>query len=462
MDLKLNSIIEKHNVSLTKEQYEYVSEVCFGDRHVANWSEAGTGKSLCVEIIKEFLGDSCIICATTGVANSILFNNKGGNGTCHSVFALPIGIHNKYHEEKSSKKMSAILGKSDLVRVIVIEEAGMLTPDQLALIIKRITKYNKPYGKKRKKRNIKLVLNGDLLQAQSIMSEEERKYTIEKYGNDFLPLCNIYKELNFKNFVFTQVMRTHDRVFKAALSVLRYGEEDRYDNCLKWLNKRYIQNPPKDIPIITTTNKKVNEINESCLSKNSNMLFTLYPEITGEYDIKNCPVDPILKLKEGCPVLILINDFEFGQYFNGSFGYVDQITIGEGIYVKLSPSGRTVFVPIFEFEEREYFTDYDDSGNDFMNSRVIGKCKHYCVKLCYAASVHRSQGKTLDTPYILDLGWGFPYDGDWGAQLAYIAWSRSTKVENIFLDNKMTKKHIKVNRKAVEWVKSQKDYSEYT
>lgn len=455
MDERLDLFLQQKGVNLTEEQYNYVYDVCFGKGHVSNWSVAGSGKSLCLEIIKEFLGDSCIVVAMTGIANSILFNNNGGNGTLHSVMSLPLGIHNNYHEKKVNDNTRNLFAKSDIVTTVIVEEAGMLNPDQLSLVSKRINRYNRPYGKKRKRRNIKLVLQGDLLQLGTILSDEEKEYISKTYGSYFLPESSVYKDLGFKTHIFTKVMRTKDKVFQASLDVLRYGESHRYERCLQWLNKRY-QPAPEGIPIITTTNKKVDEINQFELEKNPNPLFELQPRITGNYNLKNCPVDDIVYLKEKSPVLILINDTQEGKFFNGTFGYVSQIVVGEGIYVDVVSSGETVFVPLFEFEEREYFTDVNqETGEDFLNQKVVGTCLHYCVKLASCISVHRCQGKTLDTPYLLDLGWGFPQsqDNDWGMQIPYVAWSRATKVENVYLSHPMTHKHIKINEKAVKWVK---------
>ncbi len=148
MKEKLDEFLSTKGIKLTEEQYNYVHDVIFGKNPVANWSVAGSGKSVCLELIKEYLGDSCVVVATTGIANSILFDNAGANGTVHSCLSLPLSLHNDYHVKKVSPKTSALLGKSDLVRVILIEESGMLNPDQLALIIKRLERFNRAYGKK--------------------------------------------------------------------------------------------------------------------------------------------------------------------------------------------------------------------------------------------------------------------------------------------------------------------------
>lgn len=452
----LDIFLQKKGVELTEEQYNYVYDVCFGDSPVDNWSVAGSGKSLCLELIKEFLGDSCVVVAMTGAANSNLFNCKGGNGTFNSVMSIPLGIHNHYHEKKVSPKTRDIFSKSDIVRVVIVEEAGMMNPDQLSLFHKRILQYNKPYGKKRKRRNIKIVLQGDHLQLGSISSDEEKEYYIKTYGSDFLPESSIYKELGFNTHIFSKVMRTSDKTFQAALGVMRYGEEQRYDKCIRWLNQRF-QKAPDNCLVVTTTNKKVEEMNERELAKNPNQLFELTPIIRDDYDIKDCPVDAVVRVKVGSPVLILVNDNEENKYHNGSYGHVTQICVGEGVYVRLALNDEEVFVPMFKYEAREYYTDTNkETGEDFMNQRVIGECHHYSIKLASAISVHRCQGKTLDVPYLLDLGWGFNprQDIDWGMQLAYVGWSRATKFENVYLASPMNHKHIKVNERAVKWVKT--------
>lgn len=449
---KLDIYLEGKPFSLTEEQYNYCEDVIFGNNHVTNWSVAGSGKSLCLEVIKDVMQDECLVTAMTGIANSILFDNKGGQGTTASCLSLPLGLHNERHVKKVGAKTADLLGKSDRIKVIVVEEAGMLNPDQLDLISKRIKRYNRAYGTKRKSRKIKLVLQGDVLQLGSILSDEEKGYIKNNYGDEFLPLSKPYQALKFSNHIFSKVLRTSDKTFQEALNVLRYGMSNRYKRCLMWLNKRY-QPAPSGIPVVTTTNKKVDEVNQQELAKNPNPLFELHPVIIGDYNIKNCPVDEVVRLKVGSSVISLVND-EDGNFSNGSFGYVEQVVVGEGVYVHFTAKDATYFVPMFEFEEREYFTNTNEEGENFIDQKIVGKCNHYPLKLASAFSVFRTQGRTLDTPFLVDLGWGFPVaqDNDWGKQLAYVALSRSTSIENIYLAHKLLPKHLKVNQKAVDWV----------
>lgn len=455
MKVSLDDYLAGKPYELTEEQYNYCHDVIYGNKHVGNFSVAGSGKSLCLEIIKDVLGDTCVVCATTGIANSILFNNKGGQGTAHKVFSLATEIHNSYHEKKVGKETSMLFATSDLVRVVIIEEAGMLNPDQLSLILKRKQRYDKAYGGKRKKRNIKIVLQGDYLQLGSVYTkDEEVQYMRDTYGSEYLFESEPFKELDMNVHLFTKVLRTKDRILQAALDIVRYGEEYRYEGVLKWLNKRH-KPAPKNALLIATTNREVDKANNRAMMLNTNPEVKLYAETTGNFDLKNCAADEVITLKVGCPVISLMNDSEEGNYFNGSFGYVEDIYVGEGVVVRFEHSGEAYTIPYFEYEDREYYTDTDsETGEDFMASRTVGTCKQCPIKLAACFSVFRVQGKTIDSPVVIDLGWGFPesQDNPWGMAQAYTALSRVSNIENLYLKTRLNKKHLKVNKRAVKWV----------
>lgn len=455
MKISLDDYLAGKPYELTEEQYAYCHDVIYGDNHVGNFSVAGSGKSLCLEIIKDILGDSCVVCATTGIANSILFDNKGGQGTAHKVFSLATEIYNSYHEKKVGKETSMLFATSDLVRVVIIEEAGMLNPDQLSLILKRKQRYDKAYRSKRKKRDIKIVLQGDFLQLGSVYTEEEEiQYMRDTYGSEYLFESEPFKTLKMNIHLFTKVLRTNDKILQAALDVVRYSEKHRYDGVLKWLNKRNIP-APRNALMIATTNKEVDKANKRAMMLNANPEVKLYAETTGDFDLKSCAADEIISLKVGCPVISLINDREDGNYFNGSFGYVEAIYVGEGVVVKFEHSGETHMIPYFDYEDKEYYTDTDpETGEDYMASRVVGTCRQCPIKLAACFSVFRVQGKTIDSPVVIDLGRGFPesQDNTWGMAQAYTALSRVKKIENLYLKTRLTKKHLKANERAVKWV----------
>ena len=454
----------KEEFPLLEEQKAYIRDCIQGDNHVANWSNAGTGKSVCLEALKEYLGDELVICATTGIANSILFDNKGGDGTMHKVFSIPPAMHNA-NNSKIKSYTSGLFGSSDLVKYVIIEEAGMMNPDQLDLISKRIQSFNRPRKGKRKARKIKLILQGDFCQLLPVIDDKhEKPYLRHKYGSEYLFESKPYKDLNFSVHVFTQVMRTNDKVFKACLDVMRYGEEHRYPKAIKWINQFYRKNVPEGIPFITTTNRKVDLANDAAVRDNPNEPFEYKAKISGKFNMKDCPASEHLILKKDLPVITLVNSPE-GYYSNGSFGYVEEC-LEDGCYVRFVATGETHFVEMSEFEQRESFVSEQKNTSTgevepILDSKVVGRAQILAIKVASAFSVHRMQGRTLDVPALVDLGYyGFDMDEDveWGINMAYVACSRFVRPEDMYLkypikhDTLKGKTHIKSHKKAIKYL----------
>jgi len=448
----LDTYLQGKPYTLTSEQYNYCNDVIYGDKHVSNFSGSGCGKSLCLEIIKDVLGDRCVVCSTTGISNSILFNNKGGAGTASSVWSLPLGLHNTYHEKKVGKNTSNLFSSSDLVTTVIIDEAGMLNVDQLVLIFKRIKRFNRAYGKKRKARNIKLVLSGDFLQIPPIYTWEEARYMRDNYGSEHLFLSDVYKEAAFSVHIFTENKRAGYHVFQEALDVLRYGQEHRYDGVIKWFNKRFLP-APNDCVRVATTNARVNELNKEALNNNPNPLVVIDAVLEGPFDIKGCPADQKLEIKVNAPIISLMNS-QNGEFFNGSFGYIRSIIVGEGVIVEFLHSGKEELVPYFTYEQTEYFTNEDEYGNPFMDMKITAKCTQLAIKVCAAMTVNRCQGRSIDVPMELDLGTGFSTDpnNSYGQAIAYVGISRLTNINNLYLRRRLTKRHIKTNDVAINYV----------
>lgn len=446
---------------LTEEQKDYVRD-CVDKKkgHVINLSPAGFGKSVTLEALKAYLKDKLIICATTGIANSILFNNKGGDGTAHRVFSLSLGMFKDKDVSKVKSYCTGLFAPTDLVEYVVVEECGMLNPDQLELIRLRLERFNKPIKGKRKKRNIKLILLGDFLQLLPVLNQQDKNYLNSKYGSHLLFESEPFKKLDFIVHNFTKPLRTSEKTFQECLNVMRYGQEERYPNCIKWINKRHSWTLPEGLPLVTTTNKRVDEANSMAVRSNPEAPFSYKAKITGEFNMKDCPVDENLVLKKGLPVITLVNT---DDYSNGSFGYVEEC-LSDGVFVHFPSIDETHFVDMFEFEQRESFlsTEKGEDGVEkaILDSKVIGRAVCLPVKVAAAFSIHRMQGRTLDVPAVVDISYkGFDMtdeDNDWGVNSAYVALSRFTSIDLIHLKYPLQhtgiKSHIKPHTKAIEWL----------
>ncbi|MCP4984670.1 MAG: AAA family ATPase, partial [Colwellia sp.] len=212
---EVGKYLKETGIDFTDKQLLYIKDVLLGSTHVSNWSVAGSGKSLCLEVIKNYLGDRCVVCASTGIANSILFDNKGGDGTLCRVMSIPTSMHTEYHTKKINSSTRKLLSGSDLVTHIFVEEAGMCNPDQIELLMKHVKRFNRAYGKKRKKRNIKVILQGDFLQLPNIVDDKEKPLMKDLYGGHTLFDSNILKTYGFSVHIFTKVLRTNDKTFQA-------------------------------------------------------------------------------------------------------------------------------------------------------------------------------------------------------------------------------------------------------
>ncbi len=460
MERKISDLYNMFPFELTTGQKNFLSLATSGN-HTLCLGDAGSGKSLALQVLKEFWGDEAVFTAYTGIANMRLFDGSGGKGTVSSVMGLPVGIAQHKHWKELTKTCQEVMASSDKIKYLIVEECGGMNAEQLHLLQHRINRLNKA-TKKRRQRDIKIILCGDLLQLSTITSDEEKEFYTKKYGSHFFFKSNAFKEMEFKTVLLTEVKRQKDPVFMAALDVLRYGNEDRIPRLLTWLNKKYNPKPPVNVPRICATKKSVKDFNEAALRKNPNELFCYTPEIEGDFNyIDNCPVDYELEVKVGMLVMTIVNDpSEDNNFQNGSVGTLTHAN-AEGIYVKLNSTGEEIFIPPYEFIEYhdvEVSRTTRDDGTEHVEyeQEEKGKALHIPVTHAAAITVHKSQGENLKTDYVIDMGSTYPYENhkDYGCALSYVAWSRSTSIDNIHLKVKMKKEHIKVCEETITWLYS--------
>ena len=86
----------------------------------------------------------------------------------------------------------------------------------------------------------------------------------------------------------------------------------------------------------------------------------------------------------------------------------------------------------------------------YQNFTDIGSLEQFPVKLGWALTIHKSQGKTFKS-VLIDLE-----DGAFASGQLYVALSRCTSLEHLYLKKKINKSDIKIDKEALNFMKDMK------
>ena len=409
---------------------------------------AGTGKSTFLEYFKNHSSKNIIVLAPTGVA---ALNVKGQ--TIHSFFKFGTDITPSLAREKSyPKKLVTILENMD---ILVIDEISMVRSDLLDSVniaMQEILKVPAPFGGKQ------VLFIGDLFQLPPVTNREEFNVLREAgYTTHQFFGAKVVNDSRFrlKMINFKEIFRQKDQTFIKILNRVRIGKLSEDD--LKILNTRVKQiKDIKDYIYLTGTNRKVLKINNSRLNSIKTQLYTFKASFSSNFKLKQSPADIELNVKKGAQVMLLTN--KKGQWVNGSIGTIIKINKSESIpnYVDLSlipegefpeiiirlTNGNKVSVTPFTWEKYEYKFDKKTKR---IYSESIGKFIQYPIKLAWAITIHKSQGKTFNN-VIIDLSSGIFAPGQ-----LYVALSRSTSLDGIILTSPIKAKYAWTDKEILDF-----------
>ena len=412
---------------------------------------AGVGKSFVIKQYCENNTDKNImLCAPTGVAAI----NIGGQ-TIHRLFGLKVkqDIYSKIDVDNQRKYFKNYTHKSEewinplfYCDVLILDEISMCRGDVFEMVIATIEgiSENEEFGNKQ----IRLIVVGDFFQLPPILSTDQRialegsdkkisekeRYS-EEYGNNsgFAFLSEGWK-YKIKKHELTTVIRQQDKDFADALSKLRVGDIAGYD----WIKKNANPDVQDDAIWICGTNKDAETRNKAALDKIDSRLYKsimsyniVRPDLITqdklEEDAKKVAKDE-LHIKVGCKVIALINSYDGGKllFTNGMSGEVSDIDEKElKIKVKFS-NGKIANVSKHEWEVKHY----EVKKNKKVEATTIASFVQFPLALGYAVTVHKSQSKTYDKINIDSRC-------NWNVGQLYVAISRATSVNNVYLERNM-------------------------
>lgn len=407
------------------------------NRSVFITGKAGTGKSTLLEYFCGQTKKAVVVLAPTGVA---AVNVKGE--TIHSFFKFrpDITLQDAKRIAEKARRNKTRKNLFDKLETIIIDEVSMVRADLLDcadVFLKTVFKNKLPFGGKQ------MVFIGDLYQLPPVVIGRDREVFKTQYDSCYFFSAKVMADLKMEIIELEKVYRQSDKKFIDILNSIRNNTVE--DNHLKILNKRFqrninIKSFEKGQIYLTTTNRLAEEINKINLEKLPTKKYILEGEIEGKFDRKYLTTNLILEIKNGAQVMLLNNDSQ-NRWINGTIGEVLGFADDE-IKIKLQ-NGKTVFVSQYEWEIIETYFNKDSK---MLEKRILGSFIQYPLKLAWAITVHKSQGKTFDKA-IIDLSSGIFACGQ-----TYVALSRCRTLEGIILKKEITKSNVFTDWKVVRYL----------
>ncbi|MFZ2804521.1 MAG: AAA family ATPase [Patescibacteria group bacterium] len=393
---------------------------------------AGTGKSTLLKHFRETTELVVPVLAPTGVA---ALNVEGE--TIHRFFRFSPGITIKEARKKGSFVMEpAVYRKAD---VLVIDEISMVRADLVDCMdqfLRHVRKNDSPFG------GLRIVAIGDLYQLPPVVASAERDAFAQLYDSPYFFASHAVKELLAAGSVsfieLEKVYRQSDQTFISLLNAVR--DKSVTSDDLKQLNIRVQAAPPKDAIVLTSINAAAEALNQRRLTQLPGEPKLFQGAFYGDFPEREVPVEQELRLKEGARVMCVTND-QNGRFVNGSLGWVEGFD-EQSVLVKLD-SGATVSIPPYTWT---VYRSVYDRATKTLDQEKLGSFMQIPLKLAWAVTIHKSQGKTFDQVTI-DLG-----DGAFAAGQTYVALSRCRTLEGLALVRPVRPQDIRSDRSIVEFV----------
>ncbi len=402
--------------------------------------KAGTGKSTLLGYFRNITTKKIVVLAPTGVA---ALNVKGE--TIHSFF--------RFKPDITFEKIKKLKGKRariyQEIDTIVIDEISMVRADLLDCV-DRFLRLNaddakKPFG------GLQMVFIGDLYQLPPVITAKEKPLFTSRYPSAYFFDADVFKELSLEFIELDKVYRQKDEAFIRILNAIRNNSVT--DEDLGILNSRLnagfaAKGKSSYTVYLCPTNKIASEINQRQLDTLKTKVYVFAAKIEGDFKEYAYPTENIMHLGIGAQVMLLNNDAK-GRWVNGSLGKISDIQYddekeNEAVFVRLAGGNIEKVLPftweIFHFSFNE--------GTHAIETEMLGSFTQYPLKLAWAITIHKSQGKTFDR-VIIDMDKGAFAHGQ-----TYVALSRCTSLEGITLKRPIKKSDIFMDWRIVRFMTS--------
>lgn len=420
--------LQNQRIRLTAEQQEIISALEENSNNYFVTGRAGTGKSTILNYFRSTTEKNVAVVAPTGAAAI----NVGGQ-TIHSFFRMSLGPQDVMNRQNIMvpSYIKTILNTID---ILIIDEISMVRSDVMDMIDSKLRdarQVDEPFG------GVRIIAFGDLYQLPPVVkTKEERDFILNRYDTLFFFGCKAARD-TFEVLEMKEVLRQKDWLFKETLNEIRQG----HSIFVETINNECVRPAPKDWIRLTPKRETARQINLQRLTELNSEEKYFETELGGndppaEEDV---PFDFDLRLKKGCQVMTVINDAA-GQYSNGSIGTVKDLS-DDTVFVEIDHS--VISIGKQKFEKYRYAVD----GKGYLEKNTVGWAKQFPLRLAYAITIHKSQGKTYDHVVV-------DYSGSsaFSPGQTYVALSRCTTMDGLRLTRPLTKEDVYVDPEVTKYL----------
>jgi ATP-dependent DNA helicase PIF1 len=407
-------------------------------QHIFITGKAGTGKSTLLDYFRTTTSKRVAVLAPTGVA---ALNVRGQ--TIHSFC--------RFKPDITLDKVKKISGKGGALYknldAVIIDEISMVRADLLDCV-EKFLRLNGPHPRKRFG-GLQMIFIGDLYQLPPVVTSAESSIFSSQYDTPYFFSAHIFNDPAFDmEFVeLEKIYRQTEEDFIQLLNAIR--NRSVTDEDISRLNRRLdvaFAPPEENFYIhLTSTNDLAYRRNQEKLAQLPGRTYRYPGFLEGEFDRSHLPTDETLELKRGAQVMMVNNDAN-GRWVNGSLGRIagvekvpdtpDLLTVElqDGFKVDVAPYTWEIFK-----------LDFDERAGKLV-TETIGSFTQYPLRLAWAVTIHKSQGKTFDR-VVIDIGRGTFAHGQ-----VYVALSRCTSFGGIVLKKEIKKSHIRMDWRVIRFL----------
>ncbi|MBU1256693.1 AAA family ATPase, partial [Patescibacteria group bacterium] len=418
------------------KQFEEVLDILENtNSHMFLTGRAGTGKSTLLDLFRDRTDKQIAVIAPTGVA---AVNVKGE--TIHSFFGFRPSTTMVQAKRLAGRTKKRKLYES--LETLVIDEISMVRADLLDMVnvfLQTVRGDNGVFG------GVQVVMVGDLYQLPPVVTNYEAEALKMAYETPYFFSSQAIGEIGqsfFQPLVFMELEKIYRQEDEEFIDILNSVRENKIDE-LKLSTFQVLEHGwqnIKDHVILTAVNYVADKINLQRLGQIKSDAKLYVGDLSGKFDGKRLPTDERLTLKVGARIMMLNND-DRGRWINGTMGVVSKLNrvtvkvrFDDGVEHEVMPFSWSMYKSVF------------DEGSGTIKKEEKGSFTQLPIRLAWAITVHKAQGKTFDK-VIIDLSRGMFAHGQ-----AYVALSRCTSLAGVKLTGPLLKQHVIMDDRVVKFV----------